>query len=195
MTMMKFFSLPVAAAALLVLSACNGYVSQKPQDAPARNEPAPQIAQEPDPVPVAQQEPAQTPPPAQQPVPTQQQPTPTPTQRSYTAGAIQTYSPTAYAEALADGKTVVIDFHASWCPICAANAPGIRAAFESTNDASVVGFIADYDKETALENQFGVSSQSTLVKVRGNDPQSATKVSTLGPGPLTQEQVATFIRS
>ncbi len=193
--MMKLFSLPVAAAALLVLSACNGYVSQRPQNAPARNEPAAQIAQEPEPVPVPEEEPQQTPPPAQQPVPTQQQPTPAPTQRSYKAGAIQTYSQTAYAEALADGKTVVIDFHASWCPICAANAPGIRAAFESTANPNVVGFIADYDKETALENQFGISSQSTLVKVRGGDPQSATKISTLGPGPLTQEQVATFIRS
>jgi len=194
--MTKFFSLPVAAAALLILSACNGYVSQRTQDTPARNEPAPQIAQEPESVPVAEQEPQQTPPPAaEQPVPVQKQPEPEAKQRSYTAGAIQTYSATAYAEALADGKTVVLDFHASWCPICAANAPGIRAAFESTANPNVVGFIADYDKETALENQFGVSSQSTLVKVRGNDPQSATKVSTLGPGPLTQEQVATFIRS
>ncbi len=191
--MMKFFFLPAAVSSLLVLSACNGYVSQQPQDAPSRNEPTPQVTQEPKPVPVAEQE--QTPTSAQQPVPTQQQPTSAPKQRSYIAGAIQTYSPTAYAEALADGKTVIIDFHASWCPICAANAPGIRAAFESTNNASVVGFIADYDKETVLENQFGVSSQSTLVKVRGSDPQSATKVSTLGPGPLTQEQVAAFIQS
>jgi len=114
---------------------------------------------------------------------------------SYRAGAIQQYSATAYAEALRDGKTVIIDFHASWCPICAANAPGIRAAFESTGNQNVVGFIADYDKETALENQFEVSSQSTLVKVKGSDPQNAKKVSTLGPGPLTQEQVATFIQS
>jgi len=186
MTMMKFFSLPVAAAALLVFSACNGYVSKQTQDVPSSDEPTPQVAQEP----------MQTPPPViEQPVPAQKQPEPVAKQRSYTAGAIQTYSPTAYAEALADGKTVVLDFHASWCPTCVKNAPGIRAAFESTNNANVVGFIADYDKETALENQFGVSSQSTLVKVRGSDPQSATKVSTLGPGPLTQEQVATFIQS
>lgn len=184
--MTKFLSLPLAISSLLVLSACNGYVSQQPQDTPDRNEPAPQVASEP--------EPTQTPPPAQQPEPVGQA-EPAPTQRSYRAGAIQQYSPVAYAEALADGKTVVIDFHASWCPICAANAPGIRAAFESTNNENVVGFIADYDKEVALENQFGVSSQSTLVKVRGSDPKNAAKVGTLGPGPLTQEQVATFIQS
>lgn len=192
--MTKFLSLPLAVFSLLFLSACNGFVSQQPQGTPDRNEPAPQVAQEPEPVPAMQQEPEQTPPPTQQAEPVRQT-EPTPTQRSYRAGAIQAYSQTAYAEALADGKTVVLDFHADWCPVCAANAPGIRAAFESTSNANVVGFIANYDTETALENQFGVSSQSTLVKVRGSDPKSAKKVSTLGPGPLTQEQVAAFIQS
>lgn len=191
--MTKLFSLPMGAAGLLVLSACNGYVSQQSQDVPPRDEPAQQVAQEPTPVPSRQEEAVETPP-AEQPAPTQQQ-APAPTQRSYKAGAIQAYNPVAYAEALADGKTVIIDFHADWCPICAANAPGIRAAFESTANANVVGFIANYDTETALENQFGVSSQSTLVKVRGNDPKTAQKVGTLGPGPLTQEQVTAFIQS
>lgn len=180
--MIKFFSLPLAVTSLVFLSACQGPLSQKTQDVPQRNEPVPQVVQEPVPVPAPQEEPTQ-------------QPSPVQKQRSYRAGVIQTYSSTSYAEALADGKTVVIDFHASWCPICAANAPGIRAAFESTANQNVVGFIADYDIETALENQFGVSSQSTLVKVRGSDPKNAAKVGTLGPGPLTQEQVVAFIQS
>lgn len=166
--MTKLFSLPLATVGFLVLSACQGSLSQRPPATPPRGQDALQVAQEPE---------------------------PTPTQRSYTAGVIQTYHPTAYAEALADGKTVVIDFHASWCPICAANAPGIRAAFESTANPNVVGFIADYDTETALENQFGVSSQSTLVKVRGSDPQNAKNVGILGPGPLAQQQVEAFIQS
>lgn len=186
--MTKLFSFPVAVAALLVLSACNGYVSPQAQDVPSVNE----VTQEPTSVAAEQEEPAKTPP-AELPVPTQN--TPAPTERGYRAGAIQAYSQTAYAEALADGKTVILDFHADWCPICVANAPGILAAFESTSNPNVVGFIANYDTETALENQFGVSSQSTLVKVQGSDPESAKKVGTLGPGPLTQEQVAAFIQS
>lgn len=192
--MAKFLSLPLAVSSLLILSACNGYVSKKPQDTPPRNAPVPQVAREPEPAPVAQDAPTQKLP-TQQLAPAQKQPESAPKQRSYRTGTIQTYSPTAYAEALADSKTIIIDFHASWCPICAANAPGIRAAFESTANQNVVGFIADYDIETALENQFGVSSQSTLVKIRGSDSENAKKVGTLGPGPLTQEQVAAFIQS
>lgn len=132
----------------------------------------------------------------------QQQPDPSPVvprvqvaQESYRAGALQTYSSTAYAEALSDGKTVIIDFHADWCEICVKNFPYIRAAFEHTSNPNVVGFKANYDTETALENQFGVTMQSTLVKVRGNSPEIAEKVSTLGPGPLTQEQIEAFIQS
>jgi len=183
----------MAISTLLILSACQSYSAQQPKDASQRSDkPSTQVTQEPEPAAAVQDEPAQTPPPTQQ---TEKKVESKPSQRSYTAGTIQTYSATAYAEALADGKTVIIDFHASWCPICAANASGIRAAFQSTSNADVVGFIADYDTETALENQFGVFSQSTLVKVKGGDPQSAKKVGTLGPGPLTQEQVAAFIQS
>lgn len=117
------------------------------------------------------------------------------TQALYRAGTLQEYTPAAYAQALADGKTAILDFHADWCEICVKNFPYINAAFESTSNPNVVGFKANYDIETALENQFGVTTQSTLVKVRGNDPQSAKKVGTLGPGPLTQEQVEAFIQS
>lgn len=116
-------------------------------------------------------------------------------QKTYRAGALQTYSPAAYAEALADGKTVIIDFHADWCEICVKNFPSIRAAFENMSNPNVIGFKANYDTETSLENQFGVTTQSTLVKVRGSDPKSARKLGTLGPGPLTQEQVEAFIES
>lgn len=136
--------------------------------------------------PVSQQRPAE---------PTPVAPKAQVTQEPYHAGALQTYSPTAYAGALADGKTVIIDFHADWCDICAKNFPHIRAAFENTSHPNVVGFKANYDTETALENQFGVTMQSTLVKVHGNSPETAEKVSTLGPGPLTQEQVEAFIQS
>jgi thiol-disulfide isomerase/thioredoxin len=191
--MTRFFSRTLAVASLLVLSACNGYVSEKQQGASQSNELAPQVTQEPALAPVVQDVPTQEPP-DRRPVPTKQ-PEPNPAQRSYRAGAIQTYDPTTYAQALADGKTVILDFHASWCATCAANAPAIRAAFESTGNTNVVGFIADYDIETVLESQFGVYAQSTLVKVRGGDPKSAKKVGSLGPGPLTQQQVEAFIQS
>ncbi len=114
---------------------------------------------------------------------------------AYTSGALQEYSSTAYAEALRDGKTVILDFHANWCPVCRQNAPHIKKAFEGSQQQTVVGFIVNYDTETTLLEQFGVSMQSTLVKVRGSEPARAEKIDAIGPGPLTQEQVSSFIQS
>ncbi|MBI1813178.1 thioredoxin family protein [Candidatus Peregrinibacteria bacterium] len=193
---MKNISLTIGIAPLLLLAACNGNQPQA-QNPVEGNQPS-QIAQQEaseyassSAAPAATSASSKPESAGKRPTPQEQKPVAV----SYKAGAIQPYSDAAYKQALADGKTVVIDFHANWCPICKVNAPHIQAAFDATHDPNVVGFIADYDTETALEDQFGVSSQSTIVKVRGNDPGSAKKIGTLGPGPLTTEQVTAFLQS
>ena len=87
-------------------------------------------------------------------------------QADYRAGVYQAYAPAAYQKALADGKTVMLDFHADWCAVCVNNAPIIEETFQSLNDSSLVGFKVNYDTETALKDQFGVRSQATLILVR-----------------------------
>lgn len=100
------------------------------------------------------------------------------------------YNKEAYEAALAEGKTVFLDFHASWCSTCLSNAPKIEAAFEKLEDDSIVGFRADYDKETALKRQLGVNFQSTLLLVR---PDGST--TQLGPGFVSENQVISFLES
>ncbi|TAK04798.1 thioredoxin [Patescibacteria group bacterium] len=109
---------------------------------------------------------------------------------SYRAGAYQDFSRAAYDRALADGKTVILDFHADWCPTCRANEPVIRRTFELNTDANLVGFKVNYDTEVALKRTFHVTSQSTIIKT------SVEKIpERLGPGPVTAESLAFFIRS
>ncbi len=84
------------------------------------------------------------------------------------------YDPIAYQEALADKKTVFLDFHANWCPVCNAERPGILEGTNSINYTDVIGFEVHYnDNETKdfdndLIKQFQVAYQHTKIIINKN---------------------------
>ena len=104
----------------------------------------------------------------------------------YAAGVLNDYSAQAFAAAVADGKKVMLDFYADWCPICRGNAPLIDAAI---TDSDVVGFKVDYDNETALKQQYGVTTQSTLIIFNG-ETELARVV-----GVQTDDSIKSFLSS
>lgn len=79
-----------------------------------------------------------------------------------------------YQAARAAGKLIVLDFYASWCPICRAEAPEIAAGFDALESNDVVGFRVHYNDDKvdatqeALAQQFGVTYQHTKVLVRND---------------------------
>ena len=93
----------------------------------------------------------------------------------------------AYDAALAAGGPVFLDFHASWCPTCVKNASEIEASLGAV--AGVTAFRVDYDNSSDLQATYGVTSQSTLVLVQGED------VTLLGPGSVSEEEVLAFLQS
>lgn len=109
---------------------------------------------------------------------------------AYVPGAYQDFSQAAYDAALSDGKTVILDFHADWCPTCRANEPIITSVFESNTDTNIVGFKVDYDNEIELKRTYNIASQSTIIKTGAG---GGTKQ--LGPGTVTTKSFATFIQS
>lgn len=111
-------------------------------------------------------------------------------QSSYVAGAYQDFSQSAYDAAIADGKTVILDFHADWCPTCRANEPIIKGVFEARADKNLVGFKVNYDTEIALKKTFNIQNQATLIKTSKNG-----QTKQLGPGPVTAESLTAFIQS
>jgi thiol-disulfide isomerase/thioredoxin len=68
------------------------------------------------------------------------------------------------ALAAAEG-TKVLFFHAPWCPQCRALEASIQ---ESTIPAGVTIFKVDYDTNQALRQKYGVTIQTTLVKIDDN---------------------------
>ena len=78
------------------------------------------------------------------------------------AGSYEAYAPEKIARALT-GK-VVLFFHASWCPSCR----GLNADIEKNVGSIPEGLSilkVDYDKEAALKEKYGVTTQHTLVQV------------------------------
>lgn len=67
---------------------------------------------------------------------------------------------------LADGKPVVVAFHADWCPTCRAQAPIVKDLLTTPEFRNVTVLIANYDTELALRKSLNVARQSTLVVFR-----------------------------
>lgn len=77
------------------------------------------------------------------------------------------FSLAAFDKALADGKPVVVDFAASWCPTCKEQKPIVQGLLKDPKRQSLTVFVADFDKEEALKQRLKVTMQSTLVAFKG----------------------------
>ncbi len=102
---------------------------------------------------------------------------------------LQEYSKSAYEKALSDGKTVLLDFHADWCPTCVENAPKLESALSQLNDSSIIAFKANYDTESELKRQFGIYSQASFILLKEG------KVVQKAFGPLSVEQFKDLLMS
>jgi len=69
-------------------------------------------------------------------------------------------------ELQATGEPVLVDFWATWCPPCRSLAPTIDALTTEFDGRVHVGKV-DIDEESALAEEFSVSSVPTLVLFRG----------------------------
>jgi thioredoxin 1 len=82
------------------------------------------------------------------------------------------YAPDAVAAELAAGRTVVLNFTASWCSSCQSQGRTIAAlrAANPAYDAAIAFFDVDWDtyQDTALATQYGVTSRGSLVVLRGD---------------------------
>jgi thioredoxin 1 len=102
--------------------------------------------------------------------------------------AEQPYRADTLERLLADGRPVVVDFHADWCPICRAQAPIIRSLVSKPEFKDLTVLIANYDTELALRKTLNVSQQSTLVVFRhGKEVARST-------GQTSPEKLAALLR-
>jgi len=84
-----------------------------------------------------------------------------------TGQAWEPFAQQAFDREMAAGKTIVLDCHASWCPICKAQRAILEPMLGEPEFAAVVGFIIDYDNASDAKREFDISKPSTLIVFRG----------------------------
>ncbi|MBS0445822.1 MAG: thioredoxin family protein [Proteobacteria bacterium] len=65
--------------------------------------------------------------------------------------------------ALAQGKPVIVDLRADWCPTCKEQKPIVDALLKEDKRKGITLLLADFDNEDALKDRLHVTQQSTFV--------------------------------
>ena len=66
-----------------------------------------------------------------------------------------------------DGKPVVVDVFAPWCPTCRAQKPIVESLSKQEAYKDVTVLTVDFDDDKAVLKQFKVFTQSTLIAFKG----------------------------
>lgn len=77
------------------------------------------------------------------------------------------YTPAAFADAQKAGKPILVEIHASWCSVCAAQAPILGELLATPKFKNMVVFRVDFDSQKDAVKAFGARSQSTLIVYKG----------------------------
>ena len=77
-----------------------------------------------------------------------------------------------YDKALSENKIIFLNFYASWCPICRAEAPAIHDGFNEIKTDQVAGFRVNFkdsdtdQNERLITQQFNVPIQHTKIIIK-----------------------------
>jgi thiol-disulfide isomerase/thioredoxin len=77
------------------------------------------------------------------------------------------FTPSAFAAAQAEGKPILVDVTAPWCPVCARQHPILSELEQRPELRDLVVFDVDFDSQKDTLKQFGVRMQSTLIVFSG----------------------------
>lgn len=83
------------------------------------------------------------------------------------AAEFRAFNQSDFANARAEGRPILVEVFAPWCPTCRAQAPIIRATARDPDFANLIVFRINYDRQRESWRALGVRRQSTLIAFRG----------------------------
>lgn len=81
------------------------------------------------------------------------------------------YSESAFAAAQREGRTIIVDVHADWCPTCRAQAPILNELRSDPRLADALFVRVDFDTERAFLRAHRIPRQSTILVFKGREEE------------------------
>jgi thioredoxin 1 len=82
------------------------------------------------------------------------------------------FSKAAFEKAQAEGKSILVEISAPWCPTCRAQKPIISSLMAKPAYANVAVFEVDFDSQKDALQLLKATSQSTLISFKGKTEAS-----------------------
>ena len=83
------------------------------------------------------------------------------------AASFEKFDKAAFAAAQQQGKPILVDVYATWCPTCKKQEKVLGALKNEAAYANLIIFQLDYDKQKDVWKSMGVRKQSTLIAFKG----------------------------
>ena len=95
----------------------------------------------------------------------------------------------AFATAQKEGKSILVDIFAAWCPVCRAQNPILVQLTREPKFKDLVVFKVDFDTQKADVRALKAQSQSTLIVFKGQTEKGRTV------GDTNEKSIAALVES
>ena len=99
------------------------------------------------------------------------------------------YDAAGFARLQAEGRTIVVDVHAEWCPTCRAQQPILDTLRKDDRLADAVFVKVDFDTDKEFLRAHRVPRQSTILVFRGRK-ETARSIAETRPAQLRAAVIA-----
>jgi thioredoxin 1 len=95
----------------------------------------------------------------------------------------QDFDAAAFAQAQKDGKPILVDVFAAWCPVCRAQNPILVQLTREPKFNDLVAFKVDFDNQKDALRALNAQRQSTLIVFKG-EKETGRSVGDTNPGSI-----------